>query len=185
MGIRFQSQVIAMIPDSASPRSSTTARLSPQRLQLLQNRPIFGALSADAINFIEQRCIPRQLKAQQVFFYEDDPASSIFILETGRAEVMKQCGDEMRQLRQLGPGDSFGEMAVVDMNPRGATVRAITDCIALELPTAALYELYQYDLEQFTLIQMNMLREISRRLRFLNAKLAATHPDILETASKF
>ena len=31
---------------------------------------------------------------------------------------------------------------------------------------------------------MNMLREISRRLRYLNAKLAATRPDILETASK-
>ncbi|MFK4752911.1 MULTISPECIES: Crp/Fnr family transcriptional regulator [Oceanospirillaceae] len=184
MANRFQSQVIAMIHDSASQCSPETSGLSPQRLKLLQNMPIFGALSADAINFIESRCIQRQVQARQAFFYEDDPASSIFVLETGNAEVMKQCGDEMRQLRQLGPGDSFGEMAVVDMNPRGATVRAITDCDALELPAAALYELYQYDLEQFTLIQMNMLREISRRLRYLNAKLAATRPDILETASK-
>ncbi len=168
------------------PKTLGTAQepLCPKRIALLQEMPIFGALSAAAIEFIEQHCNQVSLEPGSVFFYEGDPASSLFVLESGHAEVIKQCGDELRTLRQLGPGDSFGEMAIVDMNPRGATVRATEKCVALELPAAALYELYQFDLEQFTLIQMNMLREISRRLRFLNDKLAHERPDILEKASR-
>lgn len=169
------------------PAASDAARsgnISPQRLRLLQEMPIFGALSPEAINFVERHCIPRELEPGQVFFYEGDPASSLFVLESGSAEVTKRCGEDMRRLRWLKPGDCFGEMAVADMNPRGATVKATTLCIALEIPTSALYELYEFDLEQFTLIQMNMLREVSRRLRFLTDKLATSQPEMLEKASR-
>ncbi|WP_051219614.1 Crp/Fnr family transcriptional regulator [Oceanobacter kriegii] len=157
---------------------------SPSRIELLKDMPIFGALSTEAIAFLEQRCVQIHLKSDDYFFHEGDPASSLFIMERGYAEVTKQCGSEMRTLRSLVCGDSFGEMAIVDMNPRGASVKAVTECDALELPASALYELYQFDLEQFTLIQMNMLREISRRLRYLNDKLAHSQPEILEKASR-
>jgi len=155
-----------------------------ERILLLQEMPIFGALSAEAIAFLEQRCEHVEMPAGQFFFHEGDPAQSLYILERGYAEALKQCGKELRSIRALTGGESFGEMAICDMNPRGASVKAITDCTALELPASALYELYQFDLEQFTLIQMNMLREISRRLRYLNDKLAKSQPEMLDKASR-
>ncbi|MCY0964761.1 Crp/Fnr family transcriptional regulator [Parathalassolituus penaei] len=162
----------------------STPGLTPQRLALLQSMPIFGALNATSIAFIESHCRCLELEAGQVIFYEGDPASSLFVLEQGTAEVMKQCGPDLRRLRWLHDGDCFGEMAIVDMNPRGATVRTTTPCKALEIPTEALYGLYELDLEQFTLIQMNMLREVSRRLRYLIEKLADSQPEMLEKATK-
>ena len=177
-----------MFRQSGSPGIPTSGSgmptLSPQRLALLQGMPIFGALNATSIAFIESHCRNLELEAGQVIFYEGDPASSLFVLETGTAEVMKQCGPDLRRLRWLNAGDCFGEMAIVDMNPRGATVRTTTPCKAIEIPTEALYGLYELDLEQFTLIQMNMLREVSRRLRYLIEKLADSQPEMLEKASR-
>jgi CRP/FNR family transcriptional regulator, cyclic AMP receptor protein len=171
-----------MFPESGN-NYKNIENISPQRIALLQSMPIFGALNATTIRFIEQHCRYLELEAGQIFFSEGDPASSLFVLESGTAEVAKQCGPDLRRLRWLNAGDCFGEMAVADMNPRGATVRATTACKALEIPTEALYGLYELDLEQFTLIQMNMLREVSRRLRFLIEKLATSQPEMLEKAS--
>ena len=53
----------------------------------------------------------------------------------------------------------------MDLLPRSASVRADADCNALELVPATLHELFARDIEQFALIQMNIGREVCRRLR--------------------
>ena len=68
-------------------------------------------------------------------------------------------------LRHLEFGDCFGEMALMDLVPRSASVRAVEHCVAIELATAHLHGLYKHDAEQFALIQMNIGREVCRRLR--------------------
>jgi len=55
--------------------------------------------------------------------------------------------------------------------PRSASVRAIDDCRAIQLSAASLYQVYEKDLEQFAMIQMNMGREVSRRLREADERL--------------
>jgi CRP/FNR family cyclic AMP-dependent transcriptional regulator len=68
-------------------------------------------------------------------------------------------------LRRLEQGDCFGEMALLDLFPRSASVRADEDCSAIEISSANLMRLFERDVEQFALIQMNIAREMSRRLR--------------------
>lgn len=75
-------------------------------------------------------------------------------------------------LRELGPGDCFGEMAMIDFAPRSASVQALAPCRAFALSIARLHRLYEQDLEQFALIQMNLSRELSRRLRVTMDRLA-------------
>jgi CRP-like cAMP-binding protein len=53
----------------------------------------------------------------------------------------------------------------MDIFPRSATVCAVEDCRAIEIATSALQRLAERDMEQFALIQMNIGREVSRRLR--------------------
>ena len=53
----------------------------------------------------------------------------------------------------------------MDLLPRSASVRAIEDCTAIRLSATNLHQIYARDLKQFALIQMNMGREVSRRLR--------------------
>jgi CRP/FNR family transcriptional regulator, cyclic AMP receptor protein len=74
-------------------------------------------------------------------------------------------------LHSLGVGDCFGEMALMDLLPRSASVRADENCRAIEFGAADLMHLYERDAAQFALIQMNIGREVCRRLRATNALL--------------
>jgi CRP-like cAMP-binding protein len=62
-------------------------------------------------------------------------------------------------------------MAVMDLSPRSASVRAVEDCTAIRVSAANLYRLYEQDPKQFALIQMNMGREVTRRLREADDRL--------------
>ena len=105
------------------------------------------------------------------YFFEGGSAVSIFVLEYGTVVVSKQWDGESHVFKQLSHGDCFGEMALLDLFPRSASVMAVEACSAIELKHATLLKLYQYNLEQFTIIQMNIGREISRRLRIVDNQL--------------
>jgi len=60
---------------------------------------------------------------------------------------------------------------LLDLFPRSAAVRAVTECRAMALTSAHLYRLFEHNAEQFALIQMNIGREMSRRLRASDEEL--------------
>ena len=135
------------------------------RIELLQGMPIFGAIREDALLYLLEQTRSVSVRAQEFFFREGDQASGMFVLETGRVTVIKEWRGQQLLLHRLGPGDCFGEMALMDLLPRSASVQAVDDCTAIELTPEHLYRLFERDTEQFALIQMNMGREVSRRLR--------------------
>jgi CRP-like cAMP-binding protein len=147
------------------------------RIELLQQMPIFGGIRTDILAFLLDRSSVVRVRANDYFFREGDAAQSMFVIETGRAAILKLWRGEQHPLRNLETGDCFGEMALMDLKSRSASVVAIEECTALELSAGCLFELYEKDLEQFALIQMNMGREVSRRLRETDDRLFATMMD--------
>jgi len=141
------------------------------RIELLQRMPVFGGIRADILEFLLPRCPIVEVRAGAFFFRENDAADSMFVVEAGKVAVLKSWRNEEYLLHTLGPGDCFGEMALMDLMPRSASVRAIDDCRAIQLSAANLYQVYEKDLEQFAMIQMNMGREVSRRLREADERL--------------
>jgi CRP-like cAMP-binding protein len=141
------------------------------RIELLQRMPVFGGIRADVLKFLLGLCPVVSLPKNEFFFREHDQADSMFVLEMGKAAVLKSWGGQEYLLRILEEGDCFGEMAIMDLFPRSASVRAVEDCTAIRLSAANLYQIYAYDLEQFALIQMNMGREVCRRLRETDDRL--------------
>jgi len=135
------------------------------RIELLQAMPVFGGIRADALQFLLGLCPVVSVPAHAYFFHEDDPADAMFVLEAGEVAVLKSWRGEEYLLGTLKAGDCFGEMAVMDLCPRSASVCAIKDCTAIHVSAASLHRLYDQDVKQFALIQMNMGREVSRRLR--------------------
>lgn len=144
------------------------------RTELLQRMPIFGALREDALQVLLERARSVQSGAGGFFFHDGDAASSMFVLEAGQAVVTKAWQGRDYVLNVLQPGDCFGEMALMDLQPRSASVRAETDCSALEFSHDDLLHLYERDVEQFALIQMNIGREVCRRLRATDELLFRT-----------
>jgi CRP/FNR family transcriptional regulator, cyclic AMP receptor protein len=139
--------------------------METKRIELLQRMPIFGALRQDTLQFVLEQARSKSVAAGDYFFREKDPADCVYVLEAGRAAVIKSWQDGEFLLRHVERGDCFGEMALMDFFPRSASVRAVADCTALALGPADLYRLFEHDAEQFALIQMNMGREVCRRLR--------------------
>jgi CRP-like cAMP-binding protein len=135
------------------------------RIELLQQMPIFGAVKDEALRLLVESAPSVRVAAGSYFFKEQDPAHSMFVLESGRVTVVKQWQGREMLLHQLATGDCFGEMALLDLFPRSAAVRAVVDCVAIELSPADLLRLFERDSEQFALIQMNIAREMCRRLR--------------------
>ena len=141
------------------------------RIELIQQMPIFGAIGAEAIQFLLEPAPVIRVRRGDFFFRENDEATCMFVLESGHVTVTKNWQSHELFIRRLGPGDCFGEMALLDLFPRSATVRADDDCSAIELTSANLYRLFEHDVEQFALIQMNIAREMSRRLRVTDERL--------------
>jgi CRP/FNR family cyclic AMP-dependent transcriptional regulator len=142
-----------------------------RRIELLQRTPIFGAIQAETLEIILGGTVDVQVPAGSYFFREGEAAKAMFTLESGRVEVVKRWQGVDHHLRYLGAGDCFGEMALIDMSPRSASVLALEDCSAIRLTNADLLRVYQANVEQFALIQMNIARELSRRLRIANERL--------------
>ena len=141
------------------------------RIELLQRMPIFGGIRTEVLHFLLRLCPIVSIPANDFFFREHDQGDSLFVLETGKAAVLKSWHGQNHLIQSLRAGDCFGEMAVMDHCPRSASVRAAEDCTAIRISAANLYRIYGQDLKQFALIQMNMGREVSRRLRESNSRL--------------
>jgi CRP-like cAMP-binding protein len=141
------------------------------RIELLQRMPIFGGIRTEILQFLLALCPIVSVRTNEFFFREHDQGDSMFVLEMGKAAVLKSWRGQDYLLQTLKGGDCFGEMAVIDHCGRSASVRAVEDCIAIGISAAHLYEVYAQDLKQFALIQMNMGREVCRRLRVADNRL--------------
>lgn len=139
--------------------------MHPDRIALLQGMPIFGAISEATLEFLVERAQLLELAAGAYFFHEGDAPTGLFVLEAGHVRVSRLRGGEEFVLQDFGPGDCFGEMALMDLHPRSASVRAVDSCRALEIRPQDLHALFERDCAQFALVQMNMGREVCRRLR--------------------
>jgi signal transduction histidine kinase len=97
-----------------------------------------------------------------VLFHEDENEKTFYMILEGEVEVTKNINQsELRLLQTLGPGDFFGEMALIHNAPRAATVTAKTDLVALELDKVA----FDTVLQRSSSIALAMVHEISNRLR--------------------
>ena len=100
----------------------------------------------------------------------------IYFIWHGSVEVLKAfqtpSGPRKHRIATLCEGDTFGEMELIDVQPCAATVQALEDTVLLTLSHRDLYKVSKQNLKTYTLIIMNLAREISRRLRRMDDLLA-------------
>jgi hypothetical protein len=81
----------------------------------------------------------------EVIFRQGDPGDFVYTIIDGQVEVIRKDLDgEEKVINRLGPGEYFGEMALVSNAPRTATVRAMTPVTALTLARTDFTALYTY-----------------------------------------
>lgn len=134
---------------------------------------LFGGLSPEEKARVIGLMRPRTFAPGAILVREGDLADALYVIDEGEVEVIKASpAGEPRVIAVLGPGDCFGEMAVIDIQPRSASARARTTTRVRELRARDLHSLCEWRMSAFLMIVMNIAREISRRLRRTDAMLA-------------
>ena len=134
--------------------------------------PVFGGLPEDALRAFADQAELREVAAGEIIFREDETARLLFVLATGSLDVVKKKGEGEVHLYRIRPGESFGEMSFIDMQPRSATVRAVAPSTLWAWSYAVFRERYEKEPKTSLMLVMNVARELSRRLRRADDLLA-------------
>lgn len=102
-----------------------------------------------------------------LLFHEGDPGREMFIIQKGKVQVRKKVGSGEEVLAELGDGDFFGEMALLEGLNRSATVEAVEDSKILVIGPETFESLLRSNLE----IAVKMLKKMAARLRSLDEHL--------------
>ncbi len=135
----------------------------------LKSVPFFASLPADNVATLAERLIPRRFNAGQVIFHLGDPGGLLYIVIGGKVKISRATPDGQEALLAiLGPGDFFGELALLDDAPRSATAEALeqTETITLHRD-----EFLRF-LESNPSFARHVLGTLARRIRHMNNQIS-------------
>ncbi|GHU61973.1 hypothetical protein FACS189445_4520 [Spirochaetia bacterium] len=142
----------------------------------LQRYSLFGGLLEDQIDRILPLMEQETYEAGSNIIVEGESNNKIrFILE-GRVAVMKK----NIPLFEFKEGDAFGEMEVLDVMPSAATITALSPTRVMSISNRALRQIYKLDAKVFSLMLMNLARDLSRRLRYADDQITSEKYKLVE-----
>jgi CRP/FNR family cyclic AMP-dependent transcriptional regulator len=146
---------------------------SPDLKAFLLATPFFGGLSGASLDFLVSMLVERRFDVGATVVAEGEPGRSMFIVHSGELVVSK-LGDAGLVIRmsRLEPGDFFGEMTLIEMQNRSATVVAESPTVLYELAARNLYTCYKTDIHAYVIMMQNINRELCRRLRRADNRIA-------------
>jgi CRP/FNR family transcriptional regulator, cyclic AMP receptor protein len=133
-------------------------------LKQLTDVPMFRALSKKDLALVARLAEDYKVDAGQALVQEGRRESQFYLIVAGKARVTRG----KRKVATLGPGDYFGELALLDPGPRNATVTAETDMEVLELGAREFGGL----LEEVPGIARKLLAGLARRLHAADASMS-------------
>lgn len=134
-------------------------------LDVLETSKLFSGSSPSEMDALRNASQIRQFAAGQQIFAEGDQGDGVYLIRSGRVQISAVVSPEQRRiLSRLGPGDFFGEMAVLDNEPRSATVIAEVETVTRFIPRGDLLGVLQGSPR----LAVNLVREFSLRMRDFN-----------------
>jgi CRP-like cAMP-binding protein len=147
--------------------------IQADKLEVLRRSPLFEMLSEAELQVLAELSRARPFAAGEVVFREGDAGDALFVLAKGEVEVVTSgAGAHPHALAAISAPDAFGEMSLIDREVRSATVRARTECVALQLGADSFTAFRNRSRDGFTLFLVNVARVLSSRLREANRRLA-------------
>ncbi len=140
-----------------------------ERILFLRSVPLFADIDGNDLQWINEITREKKFKAGQTVFRENDVGDSLYIIINGSVRVLK--GEKQVILQILEERETFGEMSILDQEPRSATVEVQKD--------ATLLAIKRDDFQRLLLarpqLAFSLFRTISRRLREAVTRFTATN----------
>jgi CRP/FNR family cyclic AMP-dependent transcriptional regulator len=130
---------------------------------------LFDGLSDRDLRELESVVRERSFRKNEVIFHAQEPGNALFVIKRGRVKISMddRSGKEII-LRILETGDFFGEMSLLDGEPRSATVSSLEPCQALILSRDQFLQF----IPRHPQVVLKMLTALSRRLRKADEKIS-------------
>jgi CRP-like cAMP-binding protein len=109
----------------------------------------------------------KHFSAGTELFQEGDVGREMYVIQTGRVEISRTIQDRKTVLAVLPPGEFFGEMAILNNQPRSATAEVIEGATLLVIESATFRQMIQSSSE----IAMRMIQKLSERLAMANSQI--------------
>ena len=136
--------------------------------EMLANAPLFAGFGSAELKRLARDLYPRLYQAGDVILKEGEEAAGFYIVSSGQVEVVKNLGGPKETvLDTLGPGDFFGETALLDGYPRSASIRALEGGQCLVMTRWG----FLAGLKSSPDMAVQILRTLARRLRQTDASL--------------
>lgn len=133
----------------------------------LESSKLFAQLPAEELTRLSTAARELRLAPGEVIFKEGDPGDGLYVVLSGRVQIAATIsGGERHVFSTVGPGDVFGEMAVLDNLPRSAQASAEGETIVAFVPREQFLDL----LKNSPALSLTLVQEISRRLRDFNTQ---------------
>lgn len=132
---------------------------------MLQKIPLFSGLSDEDLALIEQRAISRSYPKGSMVIREGEEAVSLYVISSGAVKVFMD-NEEGKEiiLNMLGPGEHFGELALIDERPRSASVMTTEASRFMVITKQQFREI----LAQNPDLAISIIRQLSARVRLLS-----------------
>jgi CRP-like cAMP-binding protein len=151
---------------------------APDLKAFLLATPFFGGLPDGSLDLLMSMLVERRFEAGSTVVAEGEPGRSMFIVKSGRLAVSKRTSSgRVIPISVLQPGDFFGEMTLIEMQNRSATVVADAPTVLYELTAKNLYACYKADVHAYVIVLQNINRELCRRLRRADERFARRAAD--------
>jgi CRP-like cAMP-binding protein len=113
-----------------------------EAVALLRATTLLKELDETALARLAARSVMRRYRRGQVVFTEGDPSDTLLVVASGRLKILTTADDGRDHVLNIaGPGDTLGELNIVEAGPRSASVEALDVSEALVLDRAAVWEL--------------------------------------------
>ena len=147
-------------------------------LDELNDFPLFGGILPEDLAPMEDLFLSGSYEKGDHLIDEGTRGDRLYLMVEGTADVTANLGERGElQLAILRRGETFGEMELIDTQDRSATVIAAEPTKTLELTNMKFLKLFNRDPNVFRIMMMNLARDLSRRLRAADKRMA----DYIET----
>jgi CRP-like cAMP-binding protein len=135
----------------------------------LNRHQLFGSMSLHQLHAIAVQLVEREMAAEEVIFSEGDLSQDLYLIVSGKVDIVQRRGDTCHTIVTLGAGEFFGDMAIFEKRARSASAVVVEPVRLLTLSP----ERFRQVVLQDPAISFEIFRELSARLRRLDEAASA------------
>ena len=156
---------------SAAIREPLVSQDMSRAVEHLTSISLFSSLSEEVFWSVAERLLLRHVPAGELVYTDGDPGDALYIVDSGQVEIASGGPADRAVLARLGPGEFFGEMALLTGRPRSGMVRAATN--------TNLWVLYRADFDDLVnrhpSVSLGLSRALSERLAEMDRRFNEGH----------